>query len=105
MTQMVAIGKDSNPTGFRFVSSLNANLISLMSWNRQTSWTLTTQNDASLISKIVEIFKEEVDPFKSVSRPGLLLQPISLNMISHFLRNGGNALGMTDEDGPLIRMR
>jgi hypothetical protein len=52
----------------------------------------------------VEIFKEEIDPFKDVSRLGLLLQPISLNMISHFLRNGGNALRLTDEDGSLIRM-
>jgi hypothetical protein len=51
----------------------------------------------------VEIFKEEVDSFKGVSRPGLLLQPITLNMISHFSRNGGNALRITDEDGPLIR--
>lgn len=104
MTQMAADAKDSNPTGFRSVSSLNVRLILLMCWNRQTSWTLTFQNDASLISKIVEIFKEEVDPFKGVSRPGLLLQPISLNMISHFSRNGGNALGITDEDGPLIRL-
>jgi hypothetical protein len=48
--------------------------------------------------------EKEVDPFKGVSRPGLLLQPVSLNMISHFSRNGGNALGLTDEDGPLIRM-
>lgn len=38
MTQMAAIAKDSNPIGFRFVSSLNVRLISLMSWNRQTSW-------------------------------------------------------------------
>jgi len=52
----------------------------------------------------VEIFKEEIDPFKDVSRLGLLLQPISLNMISHFSRNGGNALVLTAEDGPLIRM-
>jgi hypothetical protein len=104
MTQMVAVAKDSNPTGFRFVSSLNVRLISLMGWSRQTSWTLTVQNDASLISKIVEIFKEEVDPFKGVSRPGLLLQPITLNMMSHFSKNGGNALGITSEDGPLIRM-
>jgi hypothetical protein len=41
MTQMAAVTKDSNPTGFRFVYSLNVRLISLMSWNRQTSWTLT----------------------------------------------------------------
>jgi hypothetical protein len=49
ITQMAAVAKNPNPTGFQFVSSLNIRLISLMSWNRQTSWTLTFQNDASLI--------------------------------------------------------
>ncbi|KAG0649464.1 FAD-dependent monooxygenase [Hyphodiscus hymeniophilus] len=85
LTTVTANFATSNPSGFR-----------------QTSWTLTIHNDASLISKIVEIFKEEADPIKFLSLPGLLLQPITLNMISHFSGNGGNALGITDEDGPLI---
>ena len=53
----------------------------------------------------MEISKE-VDPIKNITgvRPALLLQPITFDMTSHFSSNGGNALGITDENGPLIRM-
>lgn len=35
--------------------------------------------------------------------PSISLQPIPVNMISHFAQNGGNALGISTADGPLMR--
>lgn len=35
--------------------------------------------------------------------PSLVLQPITTAVTSHFSKDGGNALGFDDRDGPLIR--
>jgi hypothetical protein len=34
--------------------------------------------------------------------PALIFQPISKTMVSHFSKNGGNALGITESDAPLV---
>ena len=49
---------------------------------------------------------EEVNKVKIVPDlvPSLVLQPITTATTSHFGKNGGNALGIDDRDGPLIRM-
>lgn len=62
-----------------------------------------TKNSASLMAQMVQIFQDEVTPIKNVSGvlPALVLQPITTDMTSHFSKNGGNALGFTDADGPL----
>lgn len=36
--------------------------------------------------------------------PALVMQPISESVITHFSENGGNALGLADAEGPLLRM-
>jgi len=36
--------------------------------------------------------------------PSLVLQPITTAVTSHFRKNGGNALGFDDRDGPLTRL-
>lgn len=36
--------------------------------------------------------------------PALVMQPISESVITHFSKNGGNALGLADTKGPLMRM-
>ncbi|PMD24518.1 FAD-binding domain-containing protein [Hyaloscypha hepaticicola] len=76
----------SNPSGFR-----------------QTYWTLTTQNSATLIADIVEIFMQEVSTIKDADAvlPSISFQPIGTDMISHFSKNGENALGISAADGPL----
>lgn len=70
---------------------------------RQIFRTVTFKNDASLLKQIVNIFVEEVNAIIDV--PGLVpafaFQPISLNIIEQMSKNGGNALGITSEDGPL----
>ena len=73
---------------------------------RETFRTVTFKNSASLIKKITEIFVQEVAPILSI--PGLIpafaFQPISLNIIERMSQNGGNALGLSPEDAPLMLM-
>ena len=73
---------------------------------RQTYWTLTTQNSATLIADIVEIFMQEVSTIKDAEGvlPSISFQPIGTDMTSHFSKNGGNALGISAADGPLNRI-
>jgi hypothetical protein len=72
---------------------------------RQTYWTLMTKNSPTLLSEILEIFMEEIENVKNVTGvlPALVLQPLTAAVISHFSKNGGNALGITAADGPLAR--
>lgn len=58
-----------------------------------------------LLAKLLEIFASEVEGIKDAADivPSLILQPITKPMISHFGKNGGNALGIIESDGPLIR--
>jgi len=53
---------------------------------------------------IQEIFIEEIENIKNVTGlgPACVFQAITSDIISHFSKNGGNALGITPEDGPLI---
>ena len=47
---------------------------------------------------------DEINPINTVANmtPAIVFQPLTNNIISHFSRNGGNALGITTADGPLI---
>ncbi|KAJ5296228.1 uncharacterized protein N7443_007121 [Penicillium atrosanguineum] len=76
---------DTNPGGFR-----------------QTYWTLMVGNNATLMADMVAIYMDEIEPLKSVAGlvPSLVFQPITTDMILHFSKNGGNALGL-DNQGPL----
>jgi hypothetical protein len=70
----------------------------------ETYWTFTIKNSANLISDIVSIFMEEMDEIKTFANitPACIFQPLTADMISHFGKNGGNALGISLADGPLI---
>jgi hypothetical protein len=65
----------------------------------------TFKNDATLIKEIVNLFPEVLSPILNV--PGLIpavaFQPISLKIIEHMSKNGGNVLGLTPK-GPLMSM-
>ncbi|KAG6035664.1 hypothetical protein E4U41_005995 [Claviceps citrina] len=69
---------------------------------RQSSWTLMIGNNATLMSELVTIYRDEVDKFKTA--PGLVaslsFQPISTALTKHFYKNGGNPLGLAGQ-GPL----
>jgi hypothetical protein len=58
------------------------------------------------MNELVQIWTEELGPIKTAQDvlPSLILQPVTTSMISHFKDRGGNALGISDDDGPLTRM-
>jgi hypothetical protein len=64
-----------------------------------------THNDEQLLNDIQHIWESEVAKIEGVADllPALVYQPISTAMTSHFTQNGGNALGITAADGPLVR--
>ena len=72
---------------------------------RETYFTATFKPDAALEREILEIYISEVESIKDAQNvlPAITLQPITLSTISHFSKNGGNALGISESDGPLIR--
>lgn len=98
---------NTNPGGFRYVSNPQDtnDKPSLNQDCRQTYWTLMVGNNATLMADMVAIYMDEIEPLKTVAGivPSLVFQPITTDMISHFSKNGGNALGL-DDQGPLNRM-
>lgn len=71
---------------------------------RQSFWTLTVKPDTKLLLDLVTIWEDEITPLKSAKdfQPVLTFEPTSTSITSKFSRNGGNALGITAADGPLI---
>jgi len=85
-------------------------ILKILPWlisNRQSWATATFKFSAQFMSKLLDIFISEIEAIKSVSGllPSLIVQIIRKDEISAFYKNGGNALGITYEDGPLIRKR
>ncbi|KAL9064571.1 MAG: hypothetical protein Q9161_008793 [Pseudevernia consocians] len=76
----------SNPTGFR-----------------DTYFTATFKPSALLSQEILSIFMDEVSAIKDAASivPSVVFQPVTKDIISHFSKNGGNALGIAESDGPL----
>lgn len=103
--ELSAIPHLMDATSIANMSTLSVEL-NQTAYLRETFRTVTFKNSAPLIKKITEIFVEEVNPILSI--PGLIpafaFQPISLNIIERMAQNGGNALGLTPEDGPLMLM-
>ncbi|KND86516.1 Bifunctional solanapyrone synthase [Tolypocladium ophioglossoides CBS 100239] len=69
---------------------------------RQTYWTFTVGNSPSLMSDIVAIYMDEVNPIKDAAGvvPSAVFQLITTDVTSHFSKNGGNPLGLAGQ-GPL----
>ena len=74
--------------------------------SRQQWAAVTFKVSAKLLSKIVDIFLEEIQPILGVKDviPSIVSQTINRDEIHLFGKNGGNCLGIKDGDGPLIRM-
>lgn len=72
---------------------------------RETYITATFKPNATLEKEILDIYMSEVETIKDAENvlPAITLQPITKNTISHFSKNGGNALGISESDGPLTR--
>lgn len=64
------------------------------------------KNSATLMADVTQIYMEEVSTIKNISGvlPSLIFQPITTATTSHFYKNGGNPLGFSAKDGPLICM-
>ncbi len=79
--------KTVNPSGFR-----------------EFYTTATFKNTPDLQNQILEFFVTEIDKIKDAEGiiPALVLQSITTDVISYFSKNGGNALGIAESDGPLI---
>lgn len=63
-----------------------------------------SQNDEQYLNDVQAIWESEVTTIMNVTDvlPALVIQPISLAMISQMSKNGGNALGITAANGPLV---
>ena len=87
LTNLTLELKAANPSGFR-----------------QTYTTATFKNSPDLQSKILDLFTHEVEPIKDAPGllPAVIFQPITASQISHFSKRGGNSLGISDADAPLI---
>ncbi|KAJ4357034.1 hypothetical protein N0V95_002840 [Ascochyta clinopodiicola] len=71
---------------------------------RQSYWAQTYKLDKDLINYILQVFYEEGDKIADVAN---LLNPLSLQVITvpqiqKMQQNGGNALGLTPDQGPLL---
>jgi hypothetical protein len=76
-----------------------AGMVCRQNWNA-----FTFQVNATLMSKLVDVFVEECDLMWKIdgSTPPLDFMIISKEEIKHFSRNEGNALGLLEEEGPIL---
>ena len=107
LTDITAELTTYNPAGFRYVWFRFALTSDHHSHTRdsETYITATFTNNAEIQQQIFDIFLEDIDPIKNFAGvlPALVMQPISQSVIAHFSKNGGNALGLADTKGPLMR--
>ena len=65
--------------------------------------TLTFHPSIELHKRILDIFQEEFEKIKHIGgQPNVIMHPLSRKTISQMSKNGGNALGLKEEDGPLV---
>lgn len=71
---------------------------------REFYTTATFKNTPGLQNQILDLFVTEINGVTDAEGiiPALVLQPVTTDVISYFSKNGGNALGIAESDGPLI---
>ncbi|KAJ4293485.1 hypothetical protein N0V90_008768 [Kalmusia sp. IMI 367209] len=71
---------------------------------REMYWTVTFRLERDLTSFVADVFFEEIASIKDAAKllPAASLQVITVPMLRNFARKGGNALGLSDHDGPLL---
>lgn len=71
---------------------------------RETYWAAAFKLDLNLATYIVNQFMEQIEPVENAAGivPACVLQVITTDQLSHMTKNGGNALGISVADGPLI---
>ena len=87
------------------MSSLDVSItaISIANEYRQRFFSLTLKNDAKLLGDILTLWYQEIQPIIDIKDflPALAFQPLTKPIIKNFAKDGGNALGITEADGPL----
>ncbi|KAL1597171.1 hypothetical protein SLS60_008753 [Paraconiothyrium brasiliense] len=104
-SEYLAIPTTSDTTSVRTLANLtmdfnNKNPNGL----RETYWTATFRLDKDLTGFIKDVFFEEVLSVADADAlvPAITLQVITVPMLRNFAKHGGNALGLSEEDGPLL---
>jgi hypothetical protein len=71
---------------------------------RETYWAAAFKLDLNLATYIANEFMEQIKPVENAAGilPACALQVITTDQLSHMTKNGGNALGISVADGPLI---
>jgi hypothetical protein len=71
---------------------------------RETYWAAAFKLDLSLATYIANEFMSEIEPIENAAGilPACVLQVITTDQLSHMTKNGGNALGISTADGPLM---
>ncbi|KAK2768274.1 hypothetical protein FQN54_000127 [Arachnomyces sp. PD_36] len=71
---------------------------------RESYWTATYKLDKALAMFVANTFMEEIEPVSGAQAlvPSAVLQVITPDVIIHMEKNGGNALGLSASDGPLM---
>ncbi|KAL3423770.1 FAD binding domain-containing protein [Phlyctema vagabunda] len=102
------LNKIPNLVDLTSVSNMTSLAVALnqTAYLREIFKTVTFRDDASLIKEIISIFVEEAGSLLSVPgfAPAFAFQPLSLNILQHMSKNGGNVLGLADSTEPLTIM-
>ncbi|KAK7531569.1 uncharacterized protein J3D65DRAFT_119050 [Phyllosticta citribraziliensis] len=97
----------SNTTMIRTLSNLTLEFNeSNPSGLRETYWASAYKLDRDLVDAILDIYMDEIDTLVNVSGivPACTLQVITSPQLAHMSKRGGNALGLSEADGPLLLM-
>ncbi|KAI7201537.1 hypothetical protein KC316_g672 [Hortaea werneckii] len=70
----------------------------------ETYWTATYKLDRDLLQYMVAEYQTQTNKILDVAGlgPSFVLQIITADELRHMSRNGGNALGLSEEEGPLL---
>ncbi|KAF2139551.1 uncharacterized protein K452DRAFT_310505 [Aplosporella prunicola CBS 121167] len=73
---------------------------------RETYWATAYKLDRALVDAILDVYMAEIDRIGHVDGlvPACTLQLITIPMLEHMAKNGGNPLGLAPGDGPLLLM-
>ncbi|KAK8171823.1 hypothetical protein BKA80DRAFT_196228 [Phyllosticta citrichinensis] len=97
----------SNTTMIRTLSNLTLEFNeSNPSGLRETYWASAYKLDRDLLDAILDIYMDEIDTLVNVSGivPACTMQVITSPQLAHMSKRGGNALGLSEADGPLLLM-
>ena len=74
---------------------------------RETYWVATFKLNEDFTAWAVDMYYEELLGVANVAglTPALTLQVITVPMLREFAKKGGNALGLREEDGPLLLLQ